>query len=268
VLVIDDNLKESHALRTHLGHWNAVPAVAPSITDAGVLFDGSNQFDAIVIRERHGSDLTELRARTAAWTKTPPIVSIVSGLRVDTREDGLFLRQPVQPAALASALELALGDRPASSTARAADVVRSARTDRVLVAEDNVVHQRLVEMLLRRLGYRADLVSDGRQAIQALAVGRYDIVLLDVHMPQADGIDVVSQVTGTVDPSARPWFIALTADASDSERDRCLAAGMDDFLTKPLKEDVLVRALERARVELAARRRGNSSSGRRDSAVA
>ncbi|MFN7287538.1 MAG: ATP-binding protein [Burkholderiales bacterium] len=114
----------------------------------------------------------------------------------------------------------------------------------VLVVEDNPVNQKIALSLLARLGIEADLAEDGRQAVDRVAAGRYDIVLMDMQMPVLDGIDATREIR-SLSLARQPWIIALTANAFETDRDRCIQAGMDDFLSKPFRIDVLRERLAR-----------------------
>jgi signal transduction histidine kinase/CheY-like chemotaxis protein len=115
---------------------------------------------------------------------------------------------------------------------------------RILVAEDNHVNQKVIVAQLRNLGYEADAVSSGVEAVASLAVRPYDVVLMDVHMPQMDGISATREIRGR-DTGARPHLIAVSADATRETRSACLDAGMDDYITKPVKPSELAAALLR-----------------------
>ena len=116
---------------------------------------------------------------------------------------------------------------------------------RILLAEDNPVNQKLVLKLLAKSGQTADTVADGRLCVEALARQEYDLVLMDVHMPHLDGLEAAEQIrAGAAGVAARHVFIvALTADAMKGDREKCMAAGMDDYLSKPLDPKELVRVL-------------------------
>lgn len=114
----------------------------------------------------------------------------------------------------------------------------------VLVVEDNPVNQKIALSLLARLGITADLAEDGRQAIDRVAASDYDIILMDMQMPVLDGIDATREIRALSIPR-QPWIIALTANAFETDRDRCIQAGMDDFLSKPFRIDVLRERLSR-----------------------
>jgi CheY-like chemotaxis protein/HPt (histidine-containing phosphotransfer) domain-containing protein len=115
---------------------------------------------------------------------------------------------------------------------------------RILVAEDNVVNQRVALLMLGRLGYRADVVANGAEALQTLGRTPYDVVLMDVQMPQMDGLEATRRLRAELPDQRQPWVVAMTASALAEDRERCLAAGMDDYLAKPIRRDELAAALE------------------------
>ncbi|MCX6952690.1 MAG: response regulator, partial [Verrucomicrobia bacterium] len=125
------------------------------------------------------------------------------------------------------------------------------RSDAVLLAEDNVVNQKVALLMLAKLGYRADVAANGHEAITAAKLRRYDLVLMDVQMPEMDGLEAARQINALWPVRAeRPWIIALTANAMQGDRELCLAAGMDDYISKPMKTEELAAALERARTAM------------------
>jgi CheY-like chemotaxis protein len=117
---------------------------------------------------------------------------------------------------------------------------------RILLAEDNVVNQKLALRLLQQMGYRADLASNGIEAIECIARQPYDVVLMDVQMPEMDGLEASRRITAKWKPGERPRIVAMTANAMQGDREECLAAGMDDYVTKPIRVDALVEALAQA----------------------
>jgi CheY-like chemotaxis protein len=117
---------------------------------------------------------------------------------------------------------------------------------RILLAEDNVVNQKLALRLLDQMGYRADLASNGIEAIESVERQTYDVVLMDVQMPEMDGLEAARRITAKWRPSDRPRIVAMTANAMEGDREMCLAAGMDDYITKPVRVDQLVDALTHA----------------------
>jgi CheY-like chemotaxis protein len=113
---------------------------------------------------------------------------------------------------------------------------------RILLAEDNKVNQKLAIRLLERMGYRADLASNGLEAIESIDRLGYDVVLMDVQMPEMDGLEASRRIVQRW-PDSRPRLVAMTANAMRGDRGTCLAAGMDDYLTKPIRAEQLIAAL-------------------------
>ena len=117
---------------------------------------------------------------------------------------------------------------------------------RILLAEDNLVNQKLALRLLSQMGYAADVVVNGQQAVQRVGQQPYDVVLMDVQMPQMDGLEASRRITSQWQAHERPRIIAMTANAMQGDREECLAAGMDDYVTKPIRVEALVAALHAA----------------------
>ncbi len=116
---------------------------------------------------------------------------------------------------------------------------------RILVADDNVINQRVAHLLLENMGYRADLVANGLEVLAALKRQRYDVVLMDVQMPELDGLEATRKIHEDFDAQDWPKIVAVTAGAMRGDREKCLAAGMDDYVSKPVQADELQAALKR-----------------------
>ncbi len=114
---------------------------------------------------------------------------------------------------------------------------------RILLVEDNVVNQKLALRLLSLMGYQADIASNGIEAIEAIERQRYDLVLMDVQMPEMDGIEATEHIVQHVPATDRPWIVAMTANAMDGDRERCIEAGMNDYISKPIRVEELVPAV-------------------------
>ena len=128
-------------------------------------------------------------------------------------------------------------------------------SERVLLAEDNRVNQKVALLILGKLGYRADVAANGHEVLDAVSRQRYDVILMDVQMPEMDGLEAAASVVKKwPEPAQRPWIIAVTANAMRGDRERCIAAGMNDYLTKPIRSDDLAAAFERARNARSAQR--------------
>ena len=191
-----------------------------------------------------------------------PIIALVplgqtSASAGDLARSGVAtVSKPLKPSRLLRAVSRALSrdatPGPLSyDPRRASSPSLSPRGLRVLVAEDNEVNQLVERRMLEQLGHTVDVVDNGLRAIEALRAGRYDVVLLDMQMPELDGLSTAAQIVETWPRPERPRLVALTANAMSGDRERCLAAGMDDYVTKPIRRDALEAAL-----------RGPSAGGR------
>jgi len=114
-----------------------------------------------------------------------------------------------------------------------------------LLAEDNEVNRTIALRLLQRAGYCADAVSNGRQAVEAVCHGNYDLVLMDIQMPEMDGFEATAEIQRRLGPGVCPPIVAMTANSLQGDRDRCLVAGMSDYISKPLRLDDLLHTLRR-----------------------
>jgi CheY-like chemotaxis protein len=117
---------------------------------------------------------------------------------------------------------------------------------RILLAEDNVVNQKLALRLLSQMGYRADVAANGLEILQAVSRQPYDVILMDVQMPEMDGLEATRHLCAEIPAAQRPRIIAMTANAMQGDRELCLEAGMDDYISKPIRIPDLAAALEQA----------------------
>ncbi len=160
------------------------------------------------------------------------------------------LTKPIRPSRLLAALMAAIAPLPSSGRSAPTSppvpaVVTPASPLRILVAEDNVVNQKVIRLMLERLGYSSTVVSNGLDVLARLQDGVYDLVLMDVQMPEMDGLTATRLIRNQLPDQllTQPWIIGLSANATAGDRDVAIAAGMDDYLTKPIKLDQLTQAL-------------------------
>jgi CheY-like chemotaxis protein len=198
-------------------------------------------------------DGPELAQKINALDAKLPLVLFSSlGRREAGDTEGLFsayLSKPLRQSQLFDTLiELLAKDeaprRAAAPAKSTMDPEMAARHPlRILLAEDNVVNQKLAMRLLQNMGYRADLASNGIEAIESVQRQTYDVVLMDVQMPEMDGLEASRQITAKWPSDKRPRIVAMTANAMQGDREMCLAAGMDDYVTKPIRVERLIEAL-------------------------
>jgi signal transduction histidine kinase/ActR/RegA family two-component response regulator len=162
---------------------------------------------------------------------------------VDSAGPGLGSRFHFSIQAPAAALHL-LPQRAATADTPPDPQLAARHPLRILLAEDNGVNQKLALRLLEQMGYRADLASNGREAVQSVERQTYDLVLMDVRMPELDGLQATQQIVARWPAGQRPRIVAMTANALNGDRPQCLAAGMDDHLSKPLRVAALSAALQ------------------------
>jgi signal transduction histidine kinase/DNA-binding response OmpR family regulator len=229
------------------------PDTAPAQARAGfdlILIDlGLPEMDGLglgrAIRQR------ALRERTGT-TAVPMILLAPVGHRdLDARDFAAVASKPCRSRQLCQALATALapGPTPAAAPAASASPFDPGMAERlplrILVAEDNALNQRLLLRLLARMGYRADVAGNGIEAVDAIARQPYDLIFMDMQMPEMDGLEATGAIRGHAGRPAQPRIIALTANATAEDRERCLVAGMDDYLPKPIQIPDLVTIIER-----------------------
>ena len=186
-----------------------------------------------------------------------PLIMLTSlgrqGAREEPAEFAAYITKPVKPSALFDALVGVLAGQPTRVTARkttAAGVfdpqMGKKHPLRILLAEDNATNQKLALQLLARLSYQADLAGNGREVVEALERQAYDVVLMDVQMPEVDGLEATRQIRARFPQAGQPYVIAMTANAMQGDREMCLAAGMNDYVSKPIRVEALIAALSRS----------------------
>ncbi len=256
LLVVDDNATNRRILLGLAHGWGmAARAVSSGAEALTVLRDGE-VFDAAVLDmqmpEMDGVMLAQEIRRFRDAVQLPLIMLSSLGFREITAHKDLFaagLTKPAKPAQLFEAFASLFhgGAKPAPVIPVAA-ATAPRRNERILLAEDNTVNQKVSLLMLSKLGYRADVAANGLEAVEALRRQPYDIILMDVQMPEMDGMEASRRINLLLpDRRERPWIIALTANAMQGDREACMAAGMDDYLSKPFKTEDLGAALERAR---------------------
>ena len=255
VLVVDDNATNRRILELQLGRWRMGVRVTGSPEEAvGWVREGEEVDVAVLDLHMQPMDGVALASALRELRPTSPIpVIILSSLGASDRGDSSIvssLTKPVKPSALHDALAEALGADPVDtrSAVPASDGVSALGAEhplRILLAEDNAMNRRLALILLDRMGYTADVAMNGREAIEALERAPYDVVLMDIQMPEMDGLEATRQIRARWQDGGRPRIVALTANAMAEDREMTVEAGMDDYLSKPIRPAELADALRR-----------------------
>ena len=255
VLIVDDNATNRRVLDLQALKWGMAAQSAASPEGALALLERGARFDlAIVDMHMPGMDGVALaRAMHERDVRFPIVLASSLGRREVGDADALFaayLMKPIRQSQLFDTLAglfaheaVPLQVRTTAKTVALDSSMGQRHPLRILLAEDNVVNQKLALRLLQQMGYRADLASNGLEAVESVRRQTYDVVLMDVQMPEMDGLDAARTICAKWSAKERPRIIAMTANAMQGDRDMCFAAGMDDYVTKPIRVERLVEAL-------------------------
>lgn len=261
LLVVDDNATYRRLLAQQSQSWGMLAEAAETPAEAINWLRQGQPFDVALI-DRHipGEDTLAFAAEIRQVAAGLPLVMLnfLRGKEVMAEADAAgfaaVVTKPVKPAQLLDVLLSVFSDRPLQ-------VQKQARTDevafdaamasrlplRILLAEDHATNQKVILRLLERLGYGATVAANGVEALQALRNQTYDVVLMDMQMPEMDGLETTRHIRAEWPGPLGPRIIAMTANAMQGDREACLAAGMDDYVSKPIRVPDLVEALSKCR---------------------
>jgi PAS domain S-box-containing protein len=263
VLVVDDNATNRRIFHEMLSNWQMIPLLTTSARDAMTeverVADADCSFDLVlvdaVMPETDGFALAT-QLRQAPRTAGAPIIMLSSNLRPGDEARGqiagiaTLLTKPVQQSVLLAAIQNAIAQRPETSAKIPArievlpDPKPATRALRILIAEDNPVNQAVAMGMLKKQGHALTLTANGREAVRAWQRERPDLILMDVQMPELDGMGATREIRAAEAGSGRHTpIIAMTAYAMSGDSERCLLAGMDAYLSKPLTRDLLLKTI-------------------------
>ncbi len=242
-------VEHSPAVREALGHqllpWGMTARSFATLTEA-LAWRRTSACDVLFVDAKLISDDAEF----GAIDQRPPIVLLASLHRLAipgalTDVAGI-VSKPIKRSQLHEVLQGLFGPaRPARSGPSMAAPMAESLPARVLLVEDNPINQKVALRILDRLGYRADVASDGVAAVAVVQKIEYDVVLMDVQMPLLDGLAATRQIRSSTLPGRQPWIVAMTAEALSGDEARCRAAGMDDYVSKPVHVAALAAAIRR-----------------------
>jgi len=256
VLVVDDNATNRRILHLQLKNWGITSTETEFPREAYEWVARGDQFDAAILDfqmpQMDGAQLAAMIRRHRNADDMPLILLTSMGIRDFSLEDfTATLTKPVKPSLLYNALIGALAKDsmviPLSESQRLADYdpdLGKRLPLKILLAEDNLVNQKLALRILERMNYRADVAANGAEALAALRMRPYDLILMDVQMPEMDGLTAARAIRAEFPARLQPYIIAMTANAMQGDREECIAAGMDDYVSKPISVLDLRRALE------------------------
>jgi PAS domain S-box len=255
LLIVDDNATNRRILTHQCKRWELAVEVAKSGAEALARLD-RERFDAAILDIQmpgmDGLELADAIRRRSDEARNLPLLAL-SSLGDDHtvfRERGFnrVLTKPARTSSLLAALGavLAPGKAKASNPSDIDPEMGRRLPLRILLVEDNQVNQRVARLVLQRFGYDCATAANGREAVEAATRGAFDVILMDVQMPEMNGLDATERIRALLPEGKRPWVIAMTANAMDGDREACFAAGMDDYVAKPIAARQLARALEKA----------------------
>jgi two-component system, sensor histidine kinase and response regulator len=262
VFLVSDSAANRQVLRQQLESWGVAVSTASSDTVAGPALLASMRramaFDVVILdcggSEDRAPELARAIQADAELAGVRLLLVTSPGQKVEETAGVVNARltRPVRSSQLHDSLATLLvgGQSLAATTAPQEHESRSAAPQlppgvRVLVAEDNVVNQKVAGRMLEKLGCRVDLVANGREAVEALGRMPYAIVLMDCQMPEMDGYEATAAIRQLENGEQRTPIVAMTASAMQGDRELCLAAGMDDYVPKPVRQDELAAGLRR-----------------------
>ncbi|NJN59300.1 MAG: response regulator [Leptolyngbyaceae cyanobacterium SL_5_9] len=261
LLIVDDNATNRRILTLQAQAWGMLSRAAASGAEALSWLTQPDLFDIAILDMQmpymDGLTLATAIRRQPGYLRLPLVMlTSMVNLERDAHATTIasfkaLLHKPVKQAQLHDILVRILGGQPvrrqqSRSVKSLSDLHLSHSLPlRILLAEDNVVNQKVVLHLLQRIGYRADVAFNGQEVLESLRRQPYDVVLMDVQMPEMDGISATRQICQEWQSANRPRIIAMTAGAMAGDREECLIAGMDDYLSKPIRIEQLVQVLKK-----------------------
>jgi CheY-like chemotaxis protein/nitrogen-specific signal transduction histidine kinase len=260
LLIVEDNKTHRQILNLQTQAWGMIPVVTCSGAEALRYLERQEPFDLAVLDmqmpEMDGIELATKIRQMAAYRQLPLVV--LSSLGVSKIDAGkvnfaAILSKPIKQLQLHDVLSKVLGGRSdlmeqvRSEQETANKIPDPSHSLRILLAEDNLVNQKVAIHMLKKIGYQADVVMNGLEAIETLQKSIYDVVLMDLQMPKMDGLEATRHIISRFPPERRPQIVAMTANAMEGDRETCLAAGMNDYITKPINIEQLAKALSNCR---------------------
>ena len=264
VLVVDDNLTNLKVLQMEAESWKMRVECATSGEEALRLVNETDCFDLGILDmqmpDMDGLMLAEAIHKTENGSGVPLIMLSSMGALVDDPRQVEFqamLTKPVKSSQLYNVLLSLFADENRSTlgpvkaeTVEDPAMLARQLPYRILLVDDNATNQKLAVMQLETFGYRVDTAGNGLEALEAFDRQRYDLIFMDVQMPEMDGLEATRQIRKKYAKDQQPWIIAMTANAMRGDREECMNAGMDEYLPKPILSEALARSIRMARPKI------------------
>ncbi|RZM06985.1 MAG: response regulator [Pedobacter sp.] len=254
ILIVDDNNTNLIILKSQLEQWKLLTVVASSANQALDILKSDGSFD-LIITDMEMPDMDGVGLATEVQTSANPLsVIMLSSIGDETKKKypGLFssiLTKPVKKRLLCKSIQQALRDEPEKQGIQKHQNVLDEQFAveyplRILVAEDNPINQRLILQILKKLGYTAVMAGNGYEVLDGLKKADYDLILMDIQMPEMDGLEATRRIRQQGIP--QPYIIAMTGNAMSEDRNNCLREGMNNYLAKPMKLESIKAMLRNA----------------------
>lgn len=264
VLIVDDNPTNCRILHHLASKWKMIPKIATSAQQALDMITAGQMFDLAIIDmqmpDMDGMTLARNLNQRFGKYKLPLILlssmgAFDSSPTIPQELFAAYISKPVKQSRLLDTILQILADKePAKEKKTNAkqldpDLARYIPL-KILVAEDNPVNQKLILRVLEKMGYLADMTANGLEVIEALKRQSYDLIFMDVQMPEMDGLEAAQRIVKEFDPTRRPVIVAMTANVMQGDRERCLKAGMDDYIAKPVQIHAIQNVIQKWGVPL------------------
>jgi CheY-like chemotaxis protein len=252
ILVVDDNSTNRTILKNQLEYWKFKPTLAASAPEA-IEFLKTTEYD-LIITDMQMPEVNGLELARTVRTKSPktPIV-LLSSIGDERSKDythlfSSILTKPVKQSLLCNQIVSLLKQQDsqqaaAQNLAKLPGNLAERYALNILIVDDNLVNQKLASRIFQRMGYETALASTGNEALDAIRVTDFDIIMMDIQMPGMDGMEATKIIRS--EKGAMPVIIAMTANAMESDRQECLDAGMNDYISKPIKLDEIGEMIEK-----------------------
>jgi PAS domain S-box-containing protein len=260
ILIVDDNKTNRRILKVQTDNWGMISRVTESPMEAIKMFEENPEFDIIILDYQmpvmNGLTLAaEIRKREKGHNV--PIVILTSIGRKENVENfenlhlSAFINKPIKHLQLYETISTALneGNKVQSDMdnqkSKFDDELGRKQPLKILLAEDNVINQKVALRILEKMGFRADVSANGREVLSSIKKIKYDVILMDIYMPEMDGYETSQKIVEKYSHDERPKIIAMTANAMQGDKEKCLDAGMDDYVSKPIRVNELYKVLKK-----------------------